>query len=215
MKIEKVVLVSLILAFKLYGGESVASKTPELYLNERIPIEDQRYPTMAAILKLLDERNPKVIVETGTARYGDRNFIGDGGSTIIFSDWAEANNCLFYSVDISPEAILEAKKAIDSAKKNTTLVCEDSIKFLAEFLQPIDFLYLDSYDFDSANPQPSQEHHLKEIKAAYPHLAKNCVIMIDDCLLPHGGKGALVIPYLVSKGWVIYINAYQVILVRQ
>jgi hypothetical protein len=78
---------------------------------------------------------------------------------------------------------------------------------------PIDFLYLDSYDYEWNNPSPSQEHHLREIQAAFPRLHENSVVMIDDCALPQGGKGKLAIEYLKERGWKILLEQYQTILI--
>ena len=79
----------------------------------------------------------------------------------------------------------------------------------------IDFLYLDSFDFELHNPSPSQEHHLKEIIAVAPRLRKSTIIMVDDCDLPYGGKGKLVIKWLKERGWVEHKSGYQVILVHK
>ncbi len=163
---------------------------------------------------MLKQRNAKVLVETGTARLGDRNCRGDGCSTVIFGDWAKQNNAILHSVDIDPKAISAAITATRSFGAHVQPTCGDSVEFLENFPATIDFLYLDSYDFDFANPLPSQLHHKKEIIAAYPHLAENCVVMIDDCDLPHGGKGKYIIEYLLSLDWKIIYSGYQVILVR-
>lgn len=184
------------------------------YLDNRLETRDKRYATMLRALRLMKSRNVKIIVETGTARDGVQNFQGDGGSTIIFGDWASKHHALFYSVDISPKAVKNAQETTRAYGYDVQVICEDSIKFLNEFNQPIDFLYLDSYDYDFKNPTPSQDHHLKEIIAAYPKLHENSVVMIDDCDLPNGGKGLLVINYLLKRGWKIDMKGYQVILTR-
>jgi hypothetical protein len=203
--------------FQLYSFEFINDKiSSERYLEGRISSFDKRYATMKYALDLMSERDAKVIVETGTARYGawSQGFGADGGSTIIFGDWAKSNGGLFYSVDINPQAVETAQKAL-GINKNSFCICQDSISFLKEFDQPIDFLYLDSFDFDLNNPIPSQEHHLKEITAIYSKLTPQSVVMIDDCGLPHGGKGKFAIPYLLERGWVILAEGYQVILSRQ
>lgn len=88
------------------------------------------------------------------------------------------------------------------------------MEFLSRFDRPIDFLYLDSWDFDFADPAPSQQHHLREIIAAYPRLHAQSMVLIDDCNLPHGGKGRLVIQYLAERGWRVLHSEYQTLLVR-
>ncbi len=184
------------------------------YLLDRLAPKDKRYSTMLHALELLRQRSAKVVVETGTSRMGDKNFVGDGGSTIIFGDWAHQNGAVFFSVDIDPKAVAEAKAVVEAYGQSVNVVCQDSIAFLKNFTQPIDFLYLDSFDFETKNPFPSQEHHLKEIKAAYPLLHDQSVVMIDDCGLPRGGKGLLVIDYLKRRGWKVLHSAYQTILTR-
>jgi hypothetical protein len=91
----------------------------------------------------------------------------------------------------------------------------DSIKYLKAFPQKVDFLYIDSYDYNRNNPEiikDSQDHHLEEIKAIEKKLHENSIILIDDCKLPGGGKGKKAIQYLQSNGWKILMNKYQVLL---
>lgn len=192
--------------------------TSEQYLEGRIPTNNRRYTTLVKALDLMKERGVKVIVETGTSRDGLSNFEGDGGSSIIFSQFAKEYGAQFYSVDIDKVALNKASQAVEQVLgkvgENHHFIQSDSIQFLKDFPKKIDFLYLDSYDYDFKNPAPSQAHHLKEIEAAYPHLTPQTIIMIDDCDLPQGGKGLLVIDYLLKRGWKILENKYQVILVQ-
>jgi predicted O-methyltransferase YrrM len=189
----------------------------ERYLRYRIHPSNSRYETIKTALELMEQRRVKTIVETGTARYGGANFASDGGSTIIYSHYARDHRCQFYSVDINPDSLEVARRAVARALrgigKNLHFVAQDSVEFLRDFPGQIDFLYLDSYDFDANDPQPSQLHHLREIEAAYPHLTHDTIILIDDCDLPQGGKGKLVIEFLLEKGWKILQSSYQVILV--
>lgn len=190
----------------------VAYSSSKEYLAHRISSRNMRYQSFIMALDMLRDRHAKTLVETGTARSGDFN--GDGGSTIIFGDWASRNNALLYSVDISQQHIDNARKLTKDYVNSghLQLVCSDSVEFLVNFDAPIDFLYLDSFDYEWGNPKPSQEHHLKEVMAAYPYLHQESFIMIDDCTLPEGGKGKLVIEFLKEKGWKIVYDGYQVIL---
>lgn len=184
-------------------------------LENRILSSDKRYVTFRYVLDLMTERKVKTIVETGTARYGGTNCAGDGCSTLIWGTWAKQTGACVYSVDVDPQAIKESRNACGPNKKNIKFVCSDSVAFLEQFNKPIDFLYLDSYDFEISNPEASQQHHLKEIAAAFPLLHENSIVMIDDCDLPYGGKGKLAIQYLLDRGWMIALSAYQVILVSK
>lgn len=185
------------------------------FLQERIPVYDKRYPTFERVLQLMEERNVKTIVETGTAREGAKNCGGDGCSTIIWGQWAKQFNAFVYSVDINRKAIKKSKKACKPYRKNTAIICSDSVAFLQSFGKPIDMLYLDSYDLDHNNPEPSQRHHLKEIMAAYPLLHQESIVMMDDYFENSGGKVRLVMDYLLERGWKIEMFGYQVIFVRE
>lgn len=195
---------------------SLFGKPPHEYLEGKIPRNNARYQTFEYALRLLEERNARTIVETGTARFGDREFVGDGGSTIIFAEWGKDHGAEFFSIDKSMENIIVSRRATERHVPNYQVyyIYSDSIAFLQGFNREIDFLYLDSFDYDPENPFPSQEHHLKEIVAAYPFLTEKSVVMIDDCKLPGGGKGGLAIRFLLSKGWRLLQNGYQVILIR-
>lgn len=215
-----VVLFSLILPlnaspFRKSKNRVCAQEFTDDSLKNRIFRSDKRFATFQYVLNLMSEREVKIIVETGTARNGECNCAGDGCSTPIWGAWAQKNGAYVYSVDIDPQAIQNSSDACTSYQDHIAFVTCDSVGFLANFDKSIDFLYLDSYDFDVNNPSPSQEHHLKEIMAVYPSLHKKSIIMIDDCDLPFGGKGKLVIQYLLDRGWKIALSGYQVILIYE
>ncbi len=197
----------------LLSGEALP---PAHYLSERIPEENGRYKTFHSALKLMKKRNVQTIVETGTERWQDSNycFDGDGGSTIIFANWAKDNGAKMFSVDIDPTHIKYAANNTKEYVDNLSLVLSDSVAFLQNFPTKIDFLYLDSYDYDEKNPDPAQQHCLREIIAAEDKLSPDSIIMIDDCNIPGGGKGYLAIQYLLSRGWFLYKNFHQVILIN-
>ena len=200
----------LMLVFALAIIQSMASEFS--CLDEKIPSCDRRYNTFLQAIMLINNRDLQTIVETGTARGGVKD-IGAGASSYIFSDYIRRYGGTFYSVDIDSEALVNAQKDFDIVPENAHFVCADSVDFLHAFPESIDFLYLDSYDYDSGNPFPSQYHHLMEIQVAYPKLHQNSVVMIDDCDLPHGGKGLYAIQFLLNRGWKIIAEEYQVILV--
>lgn len=210
MRYRFIFLFLVVSCFNLHAG----CPDCEAILKDKLKVTDRRYDTFLYALQLLSQKSSPVIVETGTARGGRKNCHGDGCSTIIFADWLKNHRGEFYSVDISQRYLDNAKMGLGDLKRFAHLVCSDSVIFLKKFDKKIDFLYLDSYDFSVNNPNPSQEHHLKEIMAAYPHLAEDCIVMIDDCDLPFGGKGKLVIEFLLDQGWKIIAQGYQVILAR-
>ena len=166
---------------------------------------------------MLEERNAKVLVETGTARNGLKNSRSDGASTMVFGSWADKNGALLYSIDHDMEAIAMAKKQALELEINDSIefINADSLPCLTNFEQQVDFIYLDSFDYDKRNKEQqrlSQEHHLKEFQAIKPKLHAESLVLIDDCQLNGGGKGKLVIEFMMEKGWKIEIKSYQYLL---
>lgn len=185
------------------------------FLEDKMSRRNGRYGTFLRTMDLMNKRGARVLVETGTARCGLQDAKGDGASTVVFGQWAQQHGAVLYSVDIDPQAIKNAAADLGDCRSSVRLVEGDSIAFLAEFREPVDLLYLDSYDYDENDPEPSQQHHLKEIVAIMPKLHDRSIVLIDDCKLAGGGKGKLAIAYLLEHGWKIDKDAYQVLLVKK
>ena len=127
----------------------------------------KRRATLRATLRLLEARNARCLVETGTARNGLESSKGDGASTIVFGLWAKQNQGRLYSVDIDPDAVENSQLAVDEMGlgQSVNLICTDSIQFLRIYSDPVDFLCLDSYDYsrdDIEIQKASQQHHVSE-----------------------------------------------------
>jgi predicted O-methyltransferase YrrM len=179
----------------------------------------KRRITFAKTLKLLDENKAKIMVETGTSRKGIRGSKKDGAATIVFGKWAKENEAVLHSVDISEDSVTGSQQEVNKQDLAdvVTVHLNDSLKFLKEFDQPVDFLYLDSYDYSKKDKEiqiKSQEHHLKEFQIIENQLHDKSIVLIDDCKLPGGGKGKMVVDYMLDKGWKILINRYQILLVK-
>ena len=133
------------------------------------------YYTMSRFLDLVSEIKNPVIVETGSNAHGAK-------STSLLDSFVTEYGGSLWSVDINPKVTEECKKIVS---KNTHMVTDDSINFLKNWdkLNPdvtIDALYLDSFDLDWNDYQPSANHGFKELEAVLPFLSKYCVILIDD-----------------------------------
>ena len=180
----------------------------------------KRRNTMRSTMALLEERGARMLVETGVARRGLEGTRGDGASTIVFGLCAKQNHAFLHSVDIDSDAIARVGELIVEFKPNELVQfhASDSVQFLNTFEDQVVFLYLDSYDYDKSDvdiQRLSQQHHLDEFQAVESRLHQDTVVLIDDCRLPGGGKGKLVIDYLRSKGWILFCYEYQAILLRQ
>ena len=183
----------------------------------------KRRDTFRYVLDWLEKHDGRVLVETGVARMGLLHSKSDGASTIVFGAWAKQQGAdksvRLHSVDINQQNVDTCQEtvSVEGLDDYITLNVSDSVAYLQAFEPTIDLLYLDSYDYDKRDPEvikASQEHHLNEVKAAESNLHDKSVILIDDCNLPGGGKGRLVIDYLLERGWQVVMSKYQVVLTR-
>ena len=181
--------------------------------------EGVRYFSTKIALNLFHFRGGKNIVETGTIRMAD-DMAGGGYSTLLFGDYAQHYDKKFWTVDILPEAIELSKKETEGFNAKTNFVISDSVKFLEEFPEQIDLLYLDSMDCpeydaeDSPSLMASQEHQLKEIKAAWNKLTDKSVILLDDNNFANGGKCKLTTQFLLDNGWTPLLADKQVLFIK-
>ena len=223
----KATLTLLALAFCLIAAQPCAARNVEpgahTYgctgckgdpLNTRLPRIDKRYPTLRQTLTLLQARGAKTLVEIGTYRGKNTPCAQEGCSTLIFGKWAKMYGGVLYTVDTDAAAIESGKNACSCISKNVIWVLSDGALFLQNFNRPIDFLYIDSSDFDPQRPEISQLQALREVEAAYPHLTQDSVILVDDVGFEKGGRSLLVVPYLQERGWKVLMSGYQMILVR-
>lgn len=129
--------------------------------------------------------------------------------------YAVSSPAKLYSVDLSASCC-EFARAWTGSFGNTVSVHEqDSVAFLRDFPGAIDVLYLDS--LDTTEPGHA-EHAARELEAAWPKLHERSLVLIDDTPRQGGvwiGKGARVVPLLLSRGWQVLYAGYQVLLARE
>lgn len=180
----------------------------EIVLNSKLPVHEFRYGAYKTIIKYFAFNFPKILVETGTSRYGEKACKVEGCSTLIFGHIAKIISAKLYSIDFNEESRKGAQSIVDKYQDNIELVNAESIDYLSHFdYGLIDFLYLDSQEFDT-NVEPSQKHYLNEIIAAYPKLSNKAAVMIDDCGFHKIGNCDLVQEFLIGRGWRIHFNEY-------
>jgi hypothetical protein len=175
---------------------------------------NKRWRGYKEVFDLMEKREFKTIVEIGTSCNFSEEKKYEAKSTVLLGKWALENNALLFSVDTSKDVLLEAKSNSNSFYKNVEFIKEEGSSFLKNFPLEIDLLYLDAIDFDSSDPHNCQLIHLDFVKEAFPHLHERSVVMIDNCGLKNGGKGKMVVDYLLERGWKIKLYAYQVIMVK-
>ena len=182
-----------------------------------------RAGTFGKMLEHLDSFDrPVVIIETGCNRRDpeiDESWGLDGCSTVLFDRYITERNdkSKLLSVDISQDSVELALKWTQRA----VVICSDSVDFLGDLARENyspDLLYLDSFDYDAANPLPSAIHHHAELMAAMPMIRPDTLVAVDDSLVTlddnqHvdiGGKGFLVAKHMELCGAEYAFCAYQV-----
>lgn len=161
------------------------------------------------IFELLEEQQQRyyLIVETGCARINN-NYSGDGMSTVLFDEFVNFYDGKVISIDVSEKSCKVARSLVSS---KTEVICKDSVEFLWKLntIQPIDLLYLDSFDISFKKPHPSMLHHMKEFCAAINKLRKGSIIAVDD---NKGkiGKGGYINDFMQHIGYDKVIDDYQI-----
>lgn len=151
-------------------------------------------------------------IETGCYRGID----ADGQSTAILALLAKQTNGWAASYDIDAGHVELAKRKLEGHSLNwVEFNIGDSVIQLSKRGAPIDFAYLDSFDFWADNPGPSQRHQLAEVGAILGKMNKPGLILLDDAGIAHGGKTGLSAPFLEERGWKLLASQYQRIYVQE
>ena len=204
-------------------------------ISSKLGVREQSF---RKIFNYLDKMpDPIIIVETGCLRIKD-NFSGDGQSTLIFDKYTKhrGNGSKVYTVDINPEA---TKICSEVVSKDVSITTGDSVRYLNNLSnnffkdkKKVSFFYLDSFDLDWRTPEPSCEHHLKELVSIKKILDKDTLVVVVDSpilgyleqrkegildLVPFGlvpkptisGKGLLIHQYAMDTGAKLLYSNYQ------
>ena len=118
-------------------------------------------------------RKPGLILETGTSCRGT-------DSTRLWATYVNQYGGKLWSVDIDEVP----RSKLGNLGPQVELVVEDSVSFIRMFQlkenEAINFLYLDSYDIDWADPLPAAKHGYQEFQASKKFLSKGSVVVVDD-----------------------------------
>lgn len=153
------------------------------------------------------------LVETGCTR-NPGNW-SDGQSTVLFDLFLQHCDGCLVSIDIDEDNCRVARGLVSP---KVQVICADSVDFLAGagpalIEGPIDLLYLDSFDLNSARQFPSAFHHLKELWAAERLLVPGSIVAVDDNFVGPDdrwvGKGTLVANFMAQRGSQPVVSGYQ------
>jgi predicted O-methyltransferase YrrM len=172
-----------------------------------------RRPTAKLFLRELAKVKDPLIVETGCQRI-DLDY-GAGMSTTIFGLFLKGHGGKLISLDHESTYATFAKARTTDAGLPVEVIHTDSIFWLKNYAGPkFNAFYFDSQDTWVPG---FQEHCLLEVQTAIWHFADDAIIMIDDTWRladAWGGKGAKAVPWLISQGWKVLLDGWQVILRR-
>ena len=120
------------------------------------------------------EGRPMNIFETGSSAWG-------ANSSVLFDLYIRKFGGTFITVDIRNEPSIELNKILS---KNSKTFTQDSVEFIDQYstsyFENIDLIYLDSFDLDLDNPEPSMNHGYKEFSLLDEKIKIGCIIIIDD-----------------------------------
>lgn len=176
----------------------------------RPEIGPTRADPMLQALDLAHRAGLRSLVETGCMRSYPTC---DGASTRVLAEYCHRAGTQLVSLELNPDHIQVARSALVHPE-SVEFRAGDSVAALSRLQTPVEFLYLDSYDFQPSDPMPSAMHQLAEVGAALGHLAERAIILLDDWHGGSAGKGSLAVPFLLSRGWRQIIDGYQAGLVN-
>lgn len=186
----------------------------DLSSQEQIFIRAKPKNYLLLSLELLKYTNNQVVVEIGGMRQ-NMNHTLDEFNPVCCNDghssefWSSRESLEVYSVDINP-ACIEFYSNLKNRKNNFNYFIGDGIDYLTNFNKKIDLLYLDAWDVHEGSPYA--EKHFEAFLKSQDKLSKKHIISIDDTDIMKGGKGKLLIPYLLKNEYYILASGRQTIL---
>ena len=146
--------------------------TYEMFSNRGVS-KHINYLTFQRLFKSMQGLKSPLIVESGIASAGTR-------STYMFNEYVRKYGGRLWSVDINRDLVDNNAGNMCPA---TTLVHGDSVQFFNDWAsenKKADVIYLDSYDLDFYNPDPSGMHGLAEYNALKTSIQKGTLMLVDD-----------------------------------
>lgn len=173
----------------------------------------KRYLELAC--ELFKAINGKRIVEIGSMRQPlthpiseiNPHCCNDGHSTYF---WC-LTGAEVHTVDIDPQ-VKRIVKANCKKFKKLRAYSEDGVKFLKRFKKKIDMLFLDAWDVIPNTPYA--ENHVAAYRSAKDKLNIPNIVSIDDTDIGQGGKGRLLLPFLIADGYEILVQGRQTIAIK-
>jgi len=143
------------------------------------------YYTFRKFFELLTTLKNPNILETGSSGWSATC------SSLLFDRFVNKYGGKFFTCDAAQYTIARLSPMLSPLSKAH---CGDSVEFIKNFNDRVDAAYLDSYDIDWSNYEPSAQHGKREMEALLPKLSDKSYILIDDTpsspfFLPFRGEG--------------------------
>lgn len=159
-----------------------------------------------------------VLIEIGTTR----EEVKGQGSTRQFAEFCKQQGLHFITIDMDPHNSRMAQRLFRQLDCAFEAITSKGEEYLREYPGPIDFIFLDAYDFDHGkhselrqsryqqflgariDDQQCHRMHLECAESLVDKLAEKGLICFDDTWLDHGkwtAKGTLAMPYLMDNGF--------------
>jgi hypothetical protein len=157
------------------------------------------------------------IIETGCA-FGSGWC--HGRSSFLFMEFLNIFGGKLISIDINQQHVDACARIIETIRPQTGRACYaprvgDSLSILQSLPDKADLVYLDSWDLEREDPEPSMRHHLAELHAAKDIFkrSKDLIVAVDDNLKPLGiGKGKYIKEWALATHQDILMDNYQLVL---
>jgi predicted O-methyltransferase YrrM len=158
------------------------------------------------------------MVEIGTTRED----VPGQGSTRKLAEFCKQHGMAFVTVDMDPHNTRAAQRMFEGLGVEFEAVAMKGEDYLRERQAPVDFVFLDAYDFDHGqhselrqsryvkflgsriDEQACHQMHLDCAQSLLRLLAPNGVICVDDTWIDDGhwtAKGTLAMPFLLEHGF--------------
>lgn len=206
-------------------------------LQEEVESEHGHRLLMVALAEL-DRKSPgslkgKTVIEIGTTRERRPN----QSSTEKLAILTSILGMNFVTVDMDELNSKRARSSLRPLNPNASAVTQKGEDFLALYDDPIDFIYLDAFDFNHDDHSDARRARYKKIlesdiedeacwlmhlhcaHALVPKVADGGLVVLDDTWTDSdgelAGKGKLAVPYLLANGFETVTSTKMTICLRK
>ncbi len=200
----------------LNPGHNMAAKR----IREVMPPNEHGHHVFNLLLELMDICGP--VVEIGATR----EKLEGQGSTEKIAALCQRRGLSFVSVDMDPDNVAQAARDLARYGPACRAVRARGEDYLAHANDEIAALYLDAFDIDHDGHSEKRRRayadhlgveigddachhmHLDAAAAALRKLTPRCLVVVDDTWRTTDGftgKGALAVPYLLARGFVVVL----------